>query len=143
MELPDSSYSFLERMLGCKSLLVCDDNLEESECQDFWTSEEVAAWFEAQGYTPYKRSPEAEWSGTPSLHTSPSLPYDNYQEADYPYAYHNAQGENVVQPYLTARNFSVGHFQLLSPTLSNPSYRAGLCMRKTVNSDTLPSKRCT
>lgn len=108
MELSDSNYAFLVRILRCKSLRVCEDDLDESECQDFWTSAEVAEWFKAQGYTPYKRNP-IEW-GLPSPHTSPSLPFEIFQEANYPYAYHHAQAEDEEGPSLSARDFSVSCF---------------------------------
>lgn len=98
-QLGDSTYTFLERILRCKSLRVCEDDLDRYECLNFWCSEDIVEWFKAQGYTPYKRNPE-EW-GAPSLHTSPSLPFEIIQEADYPNAYHHAQGEGESEPSLT------------------------------------------
>lgn len=104
-QLGDSNYAFLERILQCKSLRVCDDDFDRYECLDFWCSDDVVEWFKAQGYTPYKRNPE-EW-GMPSLHTSPSLPFEIFQEAEYPYAYHHAQGPGEREPSLSERDYTV------------------------------------
>ncbi|CAA7268461.1 unnamed protein product [Cyclocybe aegerita] len=70
-----------------------DMNIEEdilTERFAFWDSPTTFKWFEARGYTLYKRMPTGEDDLVPNFYTVPRLPSQNVVEAEYPYPYHES-----------------------------------------------------
>ncbi|RXW13380.1 hypothetical protein EST38_g12478 [Candolleomyces aberdarensis] len=55
----------------------------------FWGSLSTLEWFEARGYTLYKRLPDSIYTGEPSEYSVPTKPSLPCVEGEYPYAYHD------------------------------------------------------
>ncbi|KAJ3506406.1 hypothetical protein NLJ89_g6886 [Agrocybe chaxingu] len=71
--------------------VVEDDNLNVdilTERYAFWDSPATFQWFEARGYTLYKRMPTEEYALMPNNYTVPRLPSEPFVRAEYPYPYH-------------------------------------------------------
>lgn len=83
MDLDDESLTFLTKLVSCGKVEEAKD-FDMEDCKRFWRSETVVKWFEVKGYTPYKESFEGPW------YDEPRLPFDDYCERNYPYAYHQA-----------------------------------------------------
>lgn len=83
MDLNEESLKFLSRLLSCEK--VTDGSGPDIlDCKEFWRSANVAAWFKDKGYVTYEQTFQSAFCD------SPRLPYDNYCECDYPFAYHHA-----------------------------------------------------
>lgn len=81
MELNEESLIFLSKLLSHKSVHDATD-FNILDCRRFWHSENVVEWFQSKGYTTYK-----PYSPT-TFCDNPRLPFENYHECDYPFAYH-------------------------------------------------------
>ena len=87
-----------------------DEKFEFAERHAFWDSEETRKWFQERGYTLYKRYIEVLLDLPVHLCTVPSLPFEEFREADYPFAYHdigNIKSEVDVVPLRAYDNDSV------------------------------------
>jgi hypothetical protein len=94
MDLNEESLNFLSLLLSCEK--VTDGNGPDIlDCKEFWRSENVFEWFKGKGYSTYIRSSQGAFCD------SPRLPYDDYCECDYPFAYHQADND------LAARDITV------------------------------------
>ncbi|CAA7268456.1 unnamed protein product [Cyclocybe aegerita] len=72
-------------------IVVEDDNLNVdilTERYAFWDSPAIFQWFEARGYTLYKRMPTGEYDLMPNNYTVPRLPSEPFVQAEYPHPYH-------------------------------------------------------
>ena len=87
------------------------------EIQDrrkFWDSPDTVQWFEDRGYTLYRRVLDDD--GNRSSITVPARPSQKYQDADYPYAYHDGNPSREGLPPLGENEFYV---RLLSSTVDD------------------------
>jgi hypothetical protein len=85
MELDDESLTFLTKLVSCEKVEDAEDFGMEN-CKTFWRSENVIKWLEGKGYTTYRESFKGPW------YDEPHLPFDDYCERNYPFAYHQAVG---------------------------------------------------
>ncbi|KAF8904100.1 hypothetical protein CPB84DRAFT_1823673 [Gymnopilus junonius] len=70
-----------------------DRDIDETEVvarRKFWNSVETRNWFKDHGYTLYERVMD-DYKSEMSSRLVPCLPYEEFQEANYPYAYHDAE----------------------------------------------------
>ena len=61
------------------------EEFDVAERQAFWDSVETRQWFQERGYTLYKRYIDDSILEC----TEPSLPFEEFRESDYPFAYHD------------------------------------------------------
>ena len=69
--------------------LSVGEKFELSERHAFWDSVETRQWFQERGYTLYKRYIEVLYDLPVHECTEPSLPFEEFRESDYPFAYHD------------------------------------------------------
>ena len=66
-----------------------DEKFDPAERHAFWDSVETRQWFQERGYTLYKRYIEVLLDLPVHEYTEPSLPFEEFRESDYPFAYHD------------------------------------------------------
>ncbi|KAJ3505858.1 hypothetical protein NLJ89_g7192 [Agrocybe chaxingu] len=107
-----------------------DMNIEEdilTERFAFWDSPTTFKWFEARGYTLYKRMPTGEDDLVPNFYTVPQLASPNVVEAEYPYPYHENYTQCNAEEYTRCvKDFSVESSSLFSLKVIHLPHSFGL-----------------
>jgi hypothetical protein len=65
------------------------EKFDLAERHAFWDSVEIRQWFQERGYTLYKRYIKVLYDSPIHECTEPSLPFEEFRESDYPFAYHD------------------------------------------------------
>ena len=113
--------------------LSVGEKFDLSERHAFWDSVETRQWFQERGYTLYKRYIEVLYDLPVHEFTEPSLPFEEFRESDYPFAYHdvgNIESGMDVIPLRTFDNNSVRPLFSISTagnTISNPFFIGKNC----------------
>ena len=81
------------------------DMREVKERRKFWDSPQTFQWFKDRGYTMYSRTLDDE--GNPLCLTVPRLPSEIFQEAQYPFAYHDGSVSTMSGTPLGVEEFAV------------------------------------
>lgn len=89
------------------------DGTEMEERRKFWDSPETIQWFKNHGYTLYQRVVDGSIDFS---RAAPSLPFKEFQEADYPYAYHDTEMIAKSTKPLAVYDFIVCHCLIASHT---------------------------
>ncbi|PPR07278.1 hypothetical protein CVT26_012438 [Gymnopilus dilepis] len=80
------------------------DMREVKERRKFWDSPQTFQWFKDRGYTLYSRTLDDE--GNPLCLTVPRLPSEIFQEAQYPFAYHDGSVSTMSGTPLGVEEFA-------------------------------------